>query len=615
MPVAQHARDARHYNHQPRKRRLGWIWVVAGVLLILAAAGTWVGVRGIQAKDQLQAAQGEVSQLKASILSQNTKGTNATLKSLLAHSRKAKELTSDGIWRACEILPIVGPNLTAVRQLADATSAVMANAVSPLMKMESATLNTKSLLPKGGAINTAALQSAVAPVTSANAALHTERNAVAAINTSQTIGAVKAAKTKLLTLLDSVNPLMQTLTTVLPLLPPALGAQAPRNYLIIFENNAEARALGGTALSTALVTIDKGHIHLSATQPGVAFKQYPTSVIPVPDGVADLYGGSFGKFIANVTVRPDFASTAEMTKVMWERQFGGTVDGVISIDPVALSYILRATTPIALPSGDVLTSDSLVPLLLNTVYQRYWTKNVVADSEAQGVIYSEAVAATFARLSSGALSPQVMLAALAQATSERRLMLWSSHANEQAQFVKSDLSGALPKSDKKTDRVGLYVQDAIGSKMDYYLTQTATLSQGACRADRRANYRVTLALTNTAPADAKTSLSSSILGQSKVEHVPLGYQRMYVYLYAPPGSTITGSTADGVPVALIGRHDTDYPVQRVLVQFAPGATETVTFNVVAAKAGVKKLEAQITPMVHATPVTTAPLDCASVPKG
>lgn len=608
-----------------RKVTRWWFWAPIGVVIILLAAGAWVGARGIQAKDQLQEAQGLVSQLKTQALSGNTHGAETTLTALEQHSARARELTSDPVWRAAEIVPVIGPNLAAVRQLAVVTDNVIDESVAPLMKVMSTSLNPKDLAPKDGAIDISTFNGAVGPVSKASSALAQELKSVEAINTSSTIGPVKAAKVKLAGLLRTVSPLTQTFARVLPMLAPALGADAPRHYLVIFENNAEARSLGGTALSSALITVDKGHIELTSMVPGTEFDHYPSSVIPVPDGVEQIYGDEFGTFIANNTVRPDFPSAAQMTAVMWKQQFGQQIDGVISIDPVALSYILRALPPMKLSSGEVLSSNTLVPLLLNTVYEQYWTKpppgaseatanaDLLADNAAQGEVYSQAIQDTFSSLLSGQLKPSTLAYALIQAGTERRLMLWSSHADEQAEYVKAGIAGLLPQSNAKTARVGVYFQDDIGSKMDYYLTQSVTVGQAVCRADKRPNYQITAKLTNTAPDDSATALSPSILGNTAEDGIPAGYQRMYVYLYAPPGSQITAATANGVSVPISGWHDTNYPVQRVTVLFAPGATETVTFDVVAAGTGSKALEAEVTPMVHATPVTDAELNCATVP--
>ena len=43
---------------------------------------------------------------------------------------------------------------------------------------------------------------------------------------------------------------------------------------------------------------------------------------------------------------------------MYRRRTGTTVDGVIAADPVALSYLLRATGPITLSSGASMTAEN-----------------------------------------------------------------------------------------------------------------------------------------------------------------------------------------------------------------------------------------------------------------
>ena len=403
--------------------------------------------------------------------------------------------------------------------------------------------------------------------------------------------------------------------------PEALGADGPRNYVILFQNNAEARALGGTSLSFTLLTLDKGRLALGDAIPAGFgdFENFPESVIPIPDGVDALYGSEFGRAVSNVTVRPSFQNAAETTQEMWKRRFGTDIDGVISVDPVALGYLIRGTGPIALSTGDVLTSETLVPLLLNTLYMRFWSgdspSEVFADNLAQDLVYAEIVEKTFSELLDGNTEPELLLSALDQAVSERRLLMWSPHQKDQAVIEALAMDGALPESTETTDRVGVYFQENVGSKMNYYLKQSVSLGQAACRADGKASYRVGVDLTNGMPADAATSISPSILGTFVREKLEPGVQRMIVMVYAPPGSQIVGATVDGAPVQLESLHDTDYPVAKLVVSMKPGATSKMAIDVVAVGTGKKALEAQVTPMVSPTTISDLPLDCATVAAG
>ncbi|UUL77361.1 DUF4012 domain-containing protein [Pseudarthrobacter sp. Fe7] len=66
---------------------------------------------------------------------------------------------------------------------------------------------------------------------------------------------------------------------------------------------------------------------------------------------------------------------------MWQRKTGQRVDGVISIDPVVLSYIIQSTGPVAVNGPELasvkaaglptdLTGDNVVPTLLSDVYAK-----------------------------------------------------------------------------------------------------------------------------------------------------------------------------------------------------------------------------------------------------
>lgn len=590
-----------------------WPWAIIGVAALALFAVAWLGIRGFQAKNELEAAQALIPTLKSQMVDLDVDAAKQTLAELSAHTTTAGALTGDPIWRLAEAVPAVGKNLTVVRQLTEVTNQVMAEVVQPLINVAS-TLDPASLTPKDGAIDVKPFVDAVPAVARAAAGVTEAERLLGQIDSDGTISQIVAAEGKISSALAEVAPAIELLSKVLPSLPPSFGADGPRNYVVAFQNTSESRALGGTALFFALVHVDNGKISLVETrQAGSSnFTIYPASVVPIPDGVDQLYNGSYGIFIPDATVRPSFTSAAEIIQEMWLKQFGYNVDGVFAVDTVAISYILRATDPIPLSTGDALGADNVSALLLNQTYQRYNSDDPVADADSQDALFSEAIQATFGRLSNGPLNPKVFIAALLQGWNENRILYASAHPDEQAAVTLLGVRGELPVSDDTTDRVGIYTQDNMGAKLNYYLTEAVRLSQGACRADGLESYRVSLDLTSSVPADA-SSLARSILGRYEMFGLDPGVQRLAVNLYAPPGSTITGIALNGSGLGVQPFHDTDYPVGHIVIDLPPGATYTVTYDVVAAQPGVKKLEAQYTPLVNPTVVSTEPLDCALVP--
>jgi hypothetical protein len=342
------------------------------------------------------------------------------------------------------------------------------------------------------------------------------------------------------------------------------------------------------------------------------FQHYTTPVISLPDGASDLYSGILGTFVANATARPSFTTAAEITQEMWQKSFGYSVDGVFSIDPIALSYVLRATQPITLPSGDVLNDQTLVPLLLNGLYQRFNSGDPAADNEAEDVIYGQAVSATFGALTGGALDVKKLVPALLQGWDEHRLLFWSAHPDEEKELAKIGLNGELPVSTAKTDQVGVYIQDNVGSKLNYYLRQSIELGSASCRADGKQSYRVGLAMTNSIDPSIVKTLTPSVVGNWQIEGLKKAVQREIVYVYAPPGAQITGVSLNGAAVGFDQMHDGNYPVARVTVTIAPGASVKLEYDIVTATVGKRTLEVQSTPMVTPTNVANVPLDCGTV---
>ena len=121
-----------------------------------------------------------------------------------------------------------------------------------------------------------------------------------------------------------------------------------------------------------------------------------------------------------------FPYAAQIWKSMWAQQSGMNVDGVIAIDPVALSYILGAVGPVTMPDGEVITQDNVVELTESTAYRRFPTDQIARKKYLQDIA-NEVVKKMTGRIE----SPRKLLDALGKAVSERRIAVWSSSPADQ----------------------------------------------------------------------------------------------------------------------------------------------------------------------------------------
>lgn len=603
----------------PSKSSARGLWfgiIVLAVLVVLIGAAAWIGVRGYLAKGELESAQNQIGDLKTQALALDVETAQRTLAEIAEHTGAAAGLTSDPVWRAAEIIPFVGPNLIAVREIAAVTDETVTDVAGPLISVVS-DINPDSFQPKDGAIDLAPFAAATEPVAAAHTALVKVVARAQAVPEDGTLAVISAARTKILDTLSEITPILSTLDVVVPLLPSAMGADGPRYYALMFQNPAEPRALGGAALSFTLVEVDGGRISLKETLPAStgAFSKYDTSVIPIPDGAEVVYpAGVFGTSISEASARPSFTTAGEIVAEMWKREFGQDLDGVLSLDPVALSYILRATGPIETLGGDTIDQDSLVPLLLNGVYLRYAAYAPKDANALHDAVYAQVVSSVFGALTGGSLDPKELVSALAQGWDERRILFWSAHPEEEEQLAEAGLNGEMPVTDDTTVRAGLYLQDSVGSKLSFYLRQEVTLSHGQCSGDGRTSYRVALDLTNTIDPVVVPELPFHITGEWAREGLAApGINRMTILLYAPPGSQIAGATVDGSPIALADMHDTDYPVGKTVVEVNPGSHLSLVYYFTLDGDEARDFEAQVTPLVTATKLSAEPLDCGLVP--
>lgn len=611
---------------RPVRRGRVVTWVVVALVLVVAAIVGWIGVRGVLARQELSAALPAAQAVKADLLSGDLSGARTSAAELRRHADAAASLTGDPVWRAAEVIPWAGANLAAVRTASAAVDTVAAQVIEPLVRV-AGTADPRSIAVHDGRIDLAPIVAAQPVAERAQAAYHRAQASVAGIDASATIQPVREAVVRLDDLLTSTAPAVDAVGNTARLLPPMLGADGPRTYLVVAQNPAELRATGGLIGSVAVVRADRGAISLAGQAAGTSIGPWEQPVADIPAGTQGLYGPLVGRYLQDANLTPDFPLAASTVATMWTKSHGGTVDGVVAMDPVVLSALLKATGPVTLPTGESMGPAEVVPLLLSQAYARY------PDAAQQDAFFSSAAAAVFAKVASGGADGSALVDALAKSGTSRRILLWSSHADEQRVLATTTLAGGLPVSTKETAGYGVYFDDATGAKMDYYLSTRVEAGTAVCRADGKPTTRLSVTLTNRAPADAAASLPHYVTGYG-IFGVQAGSIRTRVAVYGPSGGLLAGTQSGGADYPTVPGTDDGRPVSLFTVQLAPGQSKTVDVEFVdtakpdtaALGAGKKARELSVavtptlpgdgsTPDVGAEPpVSVVALDCASTIK-
>lgn len=575
--------------------------VFVGVVIVVAAAGGWLASRVLTAKSELEKAQVLVSTLSDQASSLDFVGVGETSAKLSAATSKAVDQTHDPLWRAAEVIPVAGANLTAVRQMAEAIDGVAHDAVAPIATVASG-LNAASLKPVDGKINLAPIVELNAALGAASRALDAAAASVSKIQLDGTIGEVETAGTKLSTMLDGAALTVGDVSSATSVVPDMLGNSGPRTYILIFQNLAESTALGGTAAALTEVTVDNGQISIARQASSMDFPWRDGEPVLAEDPtLANLYTPLIYTRLNLATSRPDFPTAAQITQAFWQKDFGGAVDGVISIDPAALAHMLGATGPVTMSTGDVLSQDNAVALLLNEIYFRYPGEDGPYQTDA---FFAEAAMAMFNAVTNSQAEPEDMVRAVSQGVKEHRILAWSSHPEEQKILEGTTIAGILPTTNEAATTAGVFFRDTSASKMDFYLETGASLSTDVCTA-AAPTFTTKVNLHSTLTQEQAKTLPKYVASQDWGGK----YFRTEVYVYGPPGTTfVTATVAEGADLVAT-TDDLGRPVAKFNVILTPGQTSEITATFSGPEGTYGAPELRTTPMLNATTVAVDAPGC------
>lgn len=563
-----------------RRRLLTAGICLAALLVIAGAAVLWLGAKASTIKTELEASTQLASKLKENILQNRPADANAVVDELRRHTAAARDAASDPVWSLASAAPWLGANFSATAEIARSADDVATLGVAPLVKVYDS-LNWDKLMPSGSGTDLEPIRKAAPSVASAANAVRASAERLNGIDAGSLLPQIARPLTEARQQLGSVVEELDTASDTAGLAPAMLGSDKPRHYLLLVQNNAEVRATGGIPGALAVLTAEKGKISLSAETSATELGRFNPPV-SVDDEQQRIYTDRMGTFMQDVNFTPDFPTAASTALKMWEQKRGERLDGAISIDPVALGYILDATGPVrlkdpqmlALTEGKLptqLSGKNVVKTLLSDVYAQ------IKDPKAQDVYFAAVAKEIFGALSSGKGEAKNLLAGLGKGVEEHRVLLWSGDTGEQSILGKYTLSGSISGPSVPAAQFGVYFNDGTGAKMDYYVKRTVQLVQQCTTADGYGTIKVRITSTNTAPADAATSLPTYVTGGGAFG-VPPGTAQSNVIAYGPAQAYVETATQDGKKVPFGAQRHDDRPVGTLSVRLAPGQSSTVEFT-------------------------------------
>jgi hypothetical protein len=557
-------------------------------MAVLVVIGGWFAWQAWHAMRDLQAAESSANELRSTLDDGSSAGRDRVVAELQASARSARDRTDGPLWGALTHLPLVGDDVRGVRALGTSLDTLATDGLPPLLEVTDGLDGVTS----DGRIDLDAVAALDRPVGDANQALQAARSDVDALDTSGYAGPLKSRFRRYVDLVTSAARGLAAGEKAVEVLPSMAGADGPRDYLLVFQNNAEIRATGGMPGSWALVHADAGELSIQRQGTAGDFGGERSSpVLPLSSAELAVYDRQLGTYFQDANFTPDFPRAAQLWSARWDERFPDTqLDGVLSVDPVAMSYLLRGTGPIDV-QGQTLTAANLVDAVLSRPY-------LELEPEQQDALFAAVARALFDGITHDLASPVEFVAGLDRAAREGRFLVEPFDRHVRTVLQHSTIRGALTSDDGQTPHVDLALNDATGSKMSYYLRYWTDVDATGCADGRQA---LTGSITFKQAIDPRDAaeLPESVTGTGDFG-TERGSQLVLLRLYGPFGGSFNSIRMDGKAVRDVEVVDLDgRPVATVVVLLSNRDDVTVTWAGISGQDQTGPVRLGVTPSVVA----------------
>jgi Protein of unknown function (DUF4012) len=404
------------------------------LLLAAFAAVVWLGWSAARASMQARLALADLNRIEAVARDPKIESLPALKEHVAAldlHLTSTQTAARPFLWLASRLgwLPSIGPSLRGLppllnmavdmagggHQALDALDPVLALAGSPGQKdlMAQAVLALAAAAPE-----LAAAETRVARAEQARAAITEPLHPRLAGLTGR---------------LDRVLSLERSGLQAAQAAPALLGANGPRTYLILAQNNHELRGTGGFISAIGFIRLDGGRIADLKLADSYAVDNFEQPHPQPPPALSEQMGTQI-LLLRDSNWSPDFPTTAQVARALFEQDQGVGTNGALALDLEATRLMVGALGPLSLAGvAEPITAENAIA----TMKQAWQAPSTGQESLQTGDpggsrewwlkrkdFMAELMTAALGKLQSGAdLDPAALARALLAMLEERHLQI------------------------------------------------------------------------------------------------------------------------------------------------------------------------------------------------
>lgn len=466
---------------------------------------------------------------------------------------------------ATSVVPVLAQHVAALRVAAESGGA-LSRAASEV----SARAESSPDLVVDGRVDLDWIRASTTPASASADTLEAARVDLAAVRSPWLLAPLAAPLDDLVAELDDTAPSARTAADLLGVAPDLLGSSAPKRYLVLATNLAEARYLGGFVGGYVELEAVDGRLEVIAS--GKASDLTPLleaqGAGPVGDAAYRDRYGSFApeRYLTNATAAPDAARSGSVAAEVYGRLTGRPIDGVVVIDAAGLAALLRVTGPVEVDGvPEPITADNVEAFLHRDQYLEFDQRS----GERTEVLGDVAEAVVDALTGRGLPGPRALADAVAPAVERGDLQFWFRDPAAQEIVERTPVAGRfLPVPGQ--DLLSVRSSNLNANKIDGFASRVVGYRVSYDPGSGRVSSVVEVAVTNAAPA---SGLPNILIG---IDSRPPGTNRMLLTVWSP--QSLVAATVDGVASSTSTQPDGALQSHTVRLAVPPGATQVVRFE-------------------------------------
>lgn len=303
---------------------------------------------------------------------------------------------------------------------------------------------------------------------------------------------------------------------ILQALPRVVGTGTHR-YMILLTNPGEERGGGGFIGAVGVVVFQDGQLISSNFMPS-EFSDALVTNIPAPAPIEEITGTNL--VLSDSDWYPNYPTSATYAAEFYTRATGQSVEGVINVDPIALSYVLQVVGSVQVPPYPQVVGPG------NTLLDLNYIINMARPGDpGKAYLGPFGHAVVDAALKTPRAKWVAMATALERGAAEKHIVLDFNDSQLEQLVVNAGIGGVLPQR-PSGDAVLVADSNLSGTKGDLFVTRSYKL---VATVNALGHVQDALTLTYHDPLETSPA-NAALLANSG------GLYEDYIRVYLPPSA-------------------------------------------------------------------------------